>query len=494
MHEISVSPQPPANSQQFTVLIPEGSRAELPLDQVVFTRREVQGHERVRWWGIVESNQMSESYTAHVRVLRRHPDVAVPPGAFEKVWLADSENVAWALRFTDMRRRIPAGLLASGDPAYLNLDFLSGARGGHLNISGMSGMATKTSYALFLLYALLHGPTAARSRAIVFNVKGDGLLHLHEPNPSLSADDEATYKKLGLPVGPFPEVQFHATDRPLWTLHEFARRELIRFLFTEDQTEPAQFAVDTLAGVLRQQAEACSGPELVAHGTTYSNFAELSQAICQTADQADNPWYEKTSASTRLASVRRLRALTPQVSQLIGPEATFNYDHPLNVVDLHRLSQRASAFVVGAVLKTLFERREQLGPSHPTVYLLVDELNKYAPSTDPGPIGKLLVDVAERGRSLGIVLLGAQQAASSVQDRVVSNAAIRVAGRLDAGESRQDEYAWLSPTMRERATDFLPGTMALLQPEIPVPLVVRFPFPCWASQGKARRSPPAPPV
>ena len=91
-------------------------------------------------------------------------------------------------------------------------------------------------------------------------------------------------------------------------------------------------------------------------------------------------------------------------------------------------------------------------------------------------------DVAERGRSLRIVLMGAEQTASQVEERVVGNAALRVVGRLEAAESEQPVYGWLTGTMRRRSTLLQPGTMMVAQPEVPVPLVVRFPFPAWATR------------
>ena len=55
-----------------------------------------------------------------------------------------------------MQRRLPGGLTRDGEPMFLDLDFLDGTRGAHVNISGISGVATKTTYALFLLYSLFH--------------------------------------------------------------------------------------------------------------------------------------------------------------------------------------------------------------------------------------------------------------------------------------------------------------------------------------------------
>ena len=66
---------------------------------------------------------------------------------------------------------------------------------------------------------------------------------------------------------------------------------------------------------------------------------------------------------------------------------------------------------------------------------MIDELNKYAPREGSSPIKEVLLDIAERGRSLGIILIGAQQTASEVERRIVSNSAIRVVGRLDPAEA-----------------------------------------------------------
>src|SRR6185369_4364317 len=90
--------------------------------------------------------------------------------------------------------------------------------------------------------------------------------------------------------------------------------------------------------------------------------------------------------------------------------------------------------------------------------------------------------ISERGRSLGIVLLGAQQTASEVEGRIVANAALRVVGRLDPAEAERAEYGFLTAAARGRAAILKPGTMIVLQPEIPTPLLVRFPFPAWATR------------
>ena len=87
-----------------------------------------------------------------------------------------------ALFFDAMETRLPAGLSRDGQPMFINLEFLDGTRGAHVNISGISGVATKTSYATFLLYSLFHSgvldESSLNTKALIYNVKGEDLLFL----------------------------------------------------------------------------------------------------------------------------------------------------------------------------------------------------------------------------------------------------------------------------------------------------------------------------
>jgi hypothetical protein len=109
-------------------------------------------------------------------------------------------------------------------------------------------------------------------------------------------------------------------------------------------------------------------------------------------------------------------------------------------------------------------------------------LNKYAPRDGRSPIKDLLVDIAERGRSLGIILIGAQQTASEVERRVVGQAAIRVVGRLDSAEAERPEYNFLTGSCRKRVLFLKSGRMFVHQPEVPAPILVNFPFPAYATR------------
>jgi hypothetical protein len=196
---------------------------------------------------------------------------------------------------------------------------------------------------------------------------------------------------------------------------------------------------------------------------------------------------------------RRLIASKRDLTRLIRGDLANRTPHAINtaesakvtVVDLHNLPDRAQRFVVGVTLRTEFERKERSGSARPLLFVVLDELNKYAPREGDSPIKEVLLDIAERGRSLGVILIGAQQTASEVERRIVANSAVRVVGRLDPAEASRPEYGFLPPAQRQRALLAKPGTMFVSQPEIPVPLCVEFPFPAWATRPGEAGAPPS---
>src|SRR4029453_12187300 len=171
-----------------------------------------------------------------------------------------------ALLFSQMPARLPAGLSRDDEPFYLDLEFVDGSRGAHVNISGVSGVATKTSYATFLLYILfpsgVGGADAPTPKGLIFNVKGEDLLFLDHVNTRLADDQPARYARLGLPAGPFGSVACFAPpgrDDPnpppavaprqpdvtsfFWTIEQFCRNELLPFLFADAEDDRQQYTM-----------------------------------------------------------------------------------------------------------------------------------------------------------------------------------------------------------------------------------------------------------
>jgi hypothetical protein len=377
-------------------------------------------------------------------------------------------------------------------------------------------VATKTTYAGFLLYSLFHsgvlGADAANTKALIFNVKGEDLLFLDHPNTELGPDQPARYGRLGLPAGPFGSVAFFApptrddpnaspdvASRPrdvtsfFWTIRQFCEDELLPFLFADSQDDRQQYTmvVHNVTARLRHDAKPLDDGMVELDGIVIRTFDDLVEVISQKVD-IDGPdqWGGRAmGAGTINAFLRRLHGARPHLRALIRADVPRPETHQVDfdraqvtVVDLHNLNDRAKRFVVGVVLGQVFRRKERSGQSRPLQFVVLDELNKYAPREGLSPIKEILLDVAERGRSLGIVLVGAQQTASEVERRIVANSAIRVVGRLDSAEATRGEYGFLPPVQRQRATIVKPGTMLVSQPELPIPLVVQFPFPAWATR------------
>ena len=454
---------------------------------------------------------------AHVSVTRVEPEIFVPPMPGRPAQRAHGAAREQALFFDRMATRIPLGLSRSGETVFGNFDFLNGTRGAHVNISGISGVATKTSYAMFLLYGLLEGGAlgaeAHAARSLIFNVKGEDLLFLDRPNASLDTEDRERYEALGLPARPFQSVAMFAPVKHgaetvpdtgsrmdgvtgfYWTLREFCAEGYLRFLFTDADDDRSQlgYVVDLVTrqlSVVARLSRAGRASVQIA-GSTIDTFDGLVDAIGEMTDpDAGGTWASRAAAGTVHAFLRRLEAAAAHVGHLVrgdapGEDARHRIDWTrtqVTVVDLNRLHDRAQRFVVGVVLKRMFEERLASGHNRPLTFVVLDELNKYAPREGSSPIKDVLLDIAERGRSLGVVLIGAQQTASEVESRVVANCSFRVVGRLDAAEAQRGEYRFLTSAARARASLLKPGSLILQQPDIPVPLLVQFPRPAWATR------------
>ncbi len=534
----------PATPLQFSVGLAPGQY--LQLDDVVVTRRELPGQPGVQIAGVVTNVEAvhegarfaSDVFLiqqgalpaevceiAEVAVTRVEPEVYVPPMPGAAVARATGPQRDSALYFDEMGdAKVPVGFGRDGQPVYINFEFIDGSRGAHVSISGVSGIATKTSFALFLLHSITNcgvlAGEAHNTKALIFSVKGEDLLFLDYANSRLTAAQRARYQALGLPAAPFGNVRVFAPPRRgdsagtpdvaardravspfYWTLAEFCADELLPFVFADAEDERAQYTmlIGQVAARLRRDAIVAGedgairvrGVDPANDGVvrTFEDLVNLLEA--ELGDEKLRSFWVAGSAVTGSvnALLRRMRSAVRPLSAIIRGDLSHRGERSITtsraqvtVVDLHNLPDRAQRFVVGVTLRGEFARKERQGTSRPLMFVVLDELNKYAPREGDSPIKQILLDVAERGRSLGVILIGAQQTASEVERRILSNCAIRVAGRLDAAEAERPEYGYLPPAQRQRATLAKPGTMFIAQPDIPVPLAVDFPFPAWATR------------
>jgi hypothetical protein len=293
-----------------------------------------------------------------------------------------------------------------------------------------------------------------------------------------------------------PDVSSRLTgvDAFYWTLAEFCGERLLPYVFADADDERQQYTmiVHSVTAHLARAAVPAEGGVSIA-GTRLTSYADLVDfVVAQLSDEETRFGWAGSAVGlgTVNAFARRLIASKRDLGRLIRGDLAARRPHSINtaesaqltVVDLHNLPDRAQRFVVGVTLKAEFDRKEKAGTAKPLLFVVLDELNKYAPREGSSPIKEVLLDIAERGRSLGVVLIGCQQTASEVERRIVTNAAIKVVGRLDPAEASRTEYGFLPAAQRQRALIAKPGTMFLSQPDIPVPMCIEFPFPAWATR------------
>jgi uncharacterized protein len=546
-------------TSEFRVVIDEDQY--LQLDDLVVVPTSVPKRDEVRTYGVVveaeaiyegasfesDTHRVAELgilpaakvRSARVAVTRVDPEVWVSPDPGGVVERATGEERRKALYVDEMGRPLPVGLGRDGEPVHVDLDFFDGRKGGHMSVSGISGVATKTSFALFFLrmltapeHAALVGEGAASLRVLVFNVKGEDLLWLDTPNRLFDEEALEGWAALGVAPSPFPSVRFWAPPRAhsgdvvlpdtggrldgvdvfSWTPREFIDEDLLAFCFTDasDARNQLPFIRERVQAQLRRFATDVAGqpgavvlrdPRALPHEPGESvrpepgervvtDLASLVDAVAEFLEPEDGSepeyaWSGRVMGGTVSAFMRRLHAAVGRLGHLVRDGDSRRIDRAkaaVSVVAIQSLHEQAQRFVVGALLNETFHDKEESGQRLPLSVIVLDELNKYAPREGTGPLKDMLIDIAQRGRSLGVLLVGAQQSASRVASEVLENAAIRVAGRLDAAEAERGEYGWMLPSTRARARLLKPGTMVMSQPAIPVPLVVTFPFPPWATR------------
>ena len=525
----------PSNPLEFWVGVESGNY--LQLDDVVVVRSKVDGTSKeVRFYGLVHEVQKylegielayeaqlvtdgivpaNIAYMAKVMVTRIEPEIYIPPTPGDPAYRAQGKDLEKALYYDGMRTKIPAGLSRSGDVVYLNYDFLNGREGAHVSISGMSGVATKTSYALFLLYSIFQkADDRNRIHGLIFNVKGKDLLWIDKKNKRFNQKFEEDFKKMGLDPEPFKNVGFFAPPEmpgsPIpatkdrldrinpycWSMKEFAQEGLLRFLFTEgdEGTSSLHYVIDRVTDKLQQLAKE-SPPDVLTdeNGREIGSLDDLLRILYEVIEDKESKtdpdryreWFGTAATSTAYAFLRRFHHAASHCRQLIYGSQSRSIDwkaNQLTVIDISDLHGIAKMFVVGSILKRIFKEKEESGNPYPKIFVVLDELNKYAPKDRWSPIKDILLDIAERGRSLGVILIGAQQTASEVEKRIVANAAIKVTGRLDSSEVLSKEYEFLTGNFRQRAIMLKKGSMILYQPDIPNPLMITFPLAPWATK------------
>jgi uncharacterized protein len=451
-------------------------------------------------------------YTA--AVLRQIPEEPLQPVPMGQVFLAEEADVQVALRMDSYLREgantgIPVGVYRAGGTEaviYLDADFLLGPEAAHLNITGVSGLATKTSAVEWLLASLFkHFPEDKGSiAAVCFNVKGPDLCYLDQPG-KVEKSDEALYEKLDVEPKPFQSVEYFApyTAKGL-ALNTFRNnealldnvtpltwglREVLQFAEVLLNKDDIDAKADALIDFITENVvdKEFSDP-ILSKKHRVQSFADLDawfRDVLQGMERKDGESWRTHHVATIRKVRNRLSNISTRCAGLVTdsgavsdlPFGSFE-DRTVYVVDVANLEEDAQDLIFARIVSKLREHleRRDLGVKHIVVF--VDELNKYAPGDGADTyVRKMLLDIAERGRYLGLVLFSAQQFRSQVHRRVVGNSGTSLFGRMDPDELSTPGYAVLSPATRTKLATLEKGQLMIRHPHFTQPIFVRFPRP-----------------
>jgi uncharacterized protein len=479
---------------------------------------DVLGHDGTPGGASLAATQRAEIRLYTAAVLRQIPEEPLQPVPMGEVFLAGSDDVAVALRMDGYlkegaRTGIPIGVYRAGGtdaPIYLDADFLIGPEAAHLNITGVSGLATKTSAIEWILSSIFaHFPPSKGSvAAVCFNVKGPDLCFLDQPGPPLDPADQALYEKCDVPPRPFASVQYFAPFKSdgisLNTLRSneallenvapltWGLREVLQYAEVLLNKDDVDAKADALIDFIRERIvdHDFSDPHLLGNKRyLVRSFADLEawfKDVLSAIEGKPGEGYWRTHHIATIRKVRnRLSNISTRCAGLVTDDGTVSdlpfgsfRDRTVYVVDVATLEEDAQDLIFARIVTKLREHLEKrdLGVNH--VIVFVDELNKYAPGDGPETyVRKMLLDLAERGRYLGLVLFSAQQFRSQVHRRVVGNSGTALYGRMDADELATPGYAILSLATKTKLATLEKGQLMVRHPHFTQPIFIRFPRP-----------------
>lgn len=474
-----------------------------------------------------EPNTMRQGTTvARVSVLSNDQDIYMPVFNDRPVRFADEKGIHVALGISEMPEeyRIPAGIIEMSNKTravvYFDSRYILGPEGAHVNITGISGLATKTSYAIFLIQSLLQKvKNRERIGVIILNVKHGDLLTIDQPPKSgLPPEEHELWDTLGLTPKPFENVRYllpygkdtATTGRPNsfripernWFLYAYSLADTYNKLDLLLSNIPDPW--DTVGALIGEITQGLSDPRTGQWRPSgrWQNVTDWDHLI--NSEPLVKEGQAQPVGDVRAVSVARFRRLLRRIVQTRQtgifvsqrPKGVKNLSQEIGkikggetiVVDIARLADDEQTLVFGDILRTIYSLYAEEGSEREDlpekVIIFVDELNKYAPARErESPIIEQVLDIAERGRSLGVILIGAEQFMSAVHERVVGNCATIVIGRSGSAELSAAAYRFLDPAVKANISRLQKGELVISHAVFRQPIKIRFPRPAYLQEG-----------
>jgi len=448
------------------------------------------------------------SMVAEINVLRntgfqqggRQVEIMMPVPGDMKVYFADDKDIRFAMG-TDqfLGTEIPAGVIYQSNgtivPVSLDSAYLLGPEGAHVNASGISGLATKTSYLMFLTLAV-YQKLSKQVAFIIFNVKQADLLHIDEEGEELEEEDYKLYELLGLDCKHFGNVTYLLpqgeldkpdSDSPPEDYEPYAYSladVYTRFdLLFADVPDP-YFTLDTFNSRIRDDWE---------HGQVSIRAPGQPPRFVRNWDDlkgVDNDLLAKAYNLHPVTPPRIKRELTRLTASplfvnnrtadqvYLGERVKKIKPGEVFVIDIARIHTRSQPFIVGDVMRSIDQMYREGNGVHPRrMIIFIDELNSFAPSGSTGAIAEQIVEIARKGRSRGTIMFGAEQFKSEIHDQIVGNCGTHAIGRTGSAEVRRSAYAFLDERTKNNIMGLAKGEIVLSTPTWRSAIKIRFPRP-----------------
>lgn len=473
------------------------------------------------------------------KVVCNTENIYIPLQSNAKVMLATAEEINYALGLNDIRNPLVCGYLEMYEgtkgcekvtlPVNLNSKFIIGPEGAHLNISGISGLASKTSYAMFLLKAIQDSYMKKDPQNededsvafVLFNVKGKDLLAIDqlndfsdERNPEQARKDTfAKYEKLGLAAEPFKNVQYYYPYSIPKTRHwntymtpeevgdniKKKKAKKFKYIYKYDKENlDLMFAniddsTQTMESII---SYIMSGQGKFNQVSDWQEFLEAVKEKCSAETSGKDKeipvaswrkFYRIINKSITDNKIFARDIREDEGETRIGDALKYIKKNEVHVIDIAKLSEDKQAYVFGDAIRTIYDLQlgqyaGEEGVNPPSrVVIFIDELNKYASKETPknSPILRQVLDVAERGRSLGVILFAAEQFRSAIHDRVTGNCSTHAYGRTNSIEVTKSDYKSIPSVYKTMMTRLKQGEYIIQNPIFRSLLNIKFPKPIY---------------
>lgn len=452
----------------------------------------------------------------------------------QDVCFADSNEVSDALGLSEIKNPVPCGYLEMYQGAEedekvklcVNVDanYLIGPEGAHLNISGISGLAAKTSYSMFLMKGIQDRELSkvidpdkddGGVAFVIFNVKGNDLLAIDEPNEFANENEKAEtyklYEELNMRTTPFQNVHYFypysdkQSKNTYFDLNDVERNikngkaHMFKYEYKSDKDN-----LDLMFSSLDDPAMTMESilTNIISNQGNFGNLSSWKEFLDEVHKNGVAGTKDDRDKSISVMSWRKFERIVKKSiynNNIFSNIKDGSHDIRISdaisrikkndvfVIDIAKLNDDMQCFVFGDAIRAIYNFKlgqmptedDYIPPSK--IIVFIDELNKYASTDTPksSPILRQVLDIAERGRSLGIVLFAAEQFKSAIHPRVTGNCSTFAYGRTNAIELGKGDYKYIPSIYKSMMARLDQGEYIIQNPVFSSLLSVKFPKPIY---------------